>query len=162
MKGYNAFRFFLEALRAALYSFMRADAACRLASDSGFLAPRLTGGVVSFAGLVTLVCLDDAFTPEAVDGLVATVPAAARSDVAGAISMPNISERSSPASTLALGGPLRFFERSEPAFAIRSCRSTLRSVKSNSGFMIQSRADAVQHRRHMLAHRRPVRTATRE
>lgn len=57
-----------------------------------------------------------------VDGFVAGALDAARlRDGAGAISMPNISDRSSPASTFAPAGPLRVFERSDPAFAINSC-----------------------------------------
>jgi hypothetical protein len=117
----EAFRFFLEALRAAQYSFMRADTACRLASVSRFRA-RLGAEGFGFAGLVNFVCLDDASGPAAAAGFVASVPAAARfRGVAGAISMPNISERSSRASTFALAGPSRGFERSDPALAIKSC-----------------------------------------
>lgn len=81
-----------------------------------------------------LICFDDAFAFSAVDGFVATVLTAARfGRVVGAISMPNISERSSLASTFSPADSLCFFERSEPAFAIKSCESTSRSVKSNSG-----------------------------
>src|SRR3989304_107545 len=136
--GYDdseGFRFFTRSLLAAQYLRMRSDIARRFAGVSRcFPSRRLDVGSLSFAGLLTFVCLDDAFEPAAVDGFVATVLTAARfGGVAGAISMPNISERSSLASTFTPAGPLRFFERSEPAFAIKSCESTLRSVKSNSG-----------------------------
>ena len=99
---------------------MRADTACRLASVSRFRA-RLGAEGFGFAGLVNFVCLDDAFGPAAADGFVASVPAAARfRGIAGAISMPNISDKSPLASTFVAAGPLRFFERSDPAFTIKS------------------------------------------
>ena len=114
---------------------MRSDTARRFAGVSCcFPSRRLDGGSLSVAGLLTFVCPDDAFEFAAVGSFVATVLTAARfGGSAGAISIPNISERSSLASTFTLAGRLRFFERSEPAFAIKSCESTLRSVKSNSG-----------------------------
>jgi hypothetical protein len=79
-------------------------------------------GSLRFAGLLTFVCLDDACELATVDGFVATVLTAARFGVvAGAISMPNISERSSLASTFAPAGLLPFFERPDPALAIKAC-----------------------------------------
>jgi hypothetical protein len=57
-----------------------------------------------------------------VDGFVVTLLAAACFGCGvGAISMPNIPERSSLASTFAPAGSFRFVERSDPAFAIKSC-----------------------------------------
>jgi hypothetical protein len=44
-----------------------------------------------------------------------------------------ISDRSSLAGTLGPAGPLRALVKPDPAFAIGSCRSTLRSEKSSSG-----------------------------
>ena len=84
-------------------------------------------------GLPTRVSLEDASDLAAVDCFVATALTATPLGGAGANSMPTISERSTFASTFTPADPLRFFERSEPALAINSCESTLRSVKSNSG-----------------------------
>src|SRR6266852_4699597 len=85
----ESFLFFLKALRAAQYSFMRADTARRLAGVmNGFPARSLGAG--SGGGV-------------------------------GAISMPNIPERSSLSNTFAPAGPLRVIERADPAFAIKSC-----------------------------------------
>ena len=113
---------------------MRSDIARRFAGVSRcFPSRRLGVGSLSFAGLLTFVCPDDAFELAAADGFVATVLTAAHfGGLAGAISMPNISERSSLASTFTPAG-LCFFARSEPVFVIKSCESTLRRVKSNSG-----------------------------
>jgi len=80
---------------------MRSDIVRRFAGVSRrFPSLRLGAGSVSFAGLLTFICLDDVFALAAVDGFVATVLTAARFGAgAGAISMPNICERSSLAST---------------------------------------------------------------
>jgi len=94
---------------------MRSEMARRFAGvSSRFLGLPLGAGFLRafVVGVLAAVCVDD---------------------VLGAISMPNISERSSLASTFEPAGVLRVFDRSDPAFAIKSCRSTLRSVKSNSG-----------------------------
>ena len=57
----ESFLFFLKALRAAQYSFMRADTARRFAGVmNGFPARSLGAGFLSFAGLVDVVHLDDA------------------------------------------------------------------------------------------------------
>src|SRR3972149_11851294 len=125
----EAFRFFDRSLLAAQYLRMRSDIARRFAGVSRCVpSARLGAGSLGFAGRITLVGLDDVSECAVVDGVVASVLAAARlRSVAGAISMPNISERSSLASTFAPAGPFRFFERSDPAFASKSCWSTLRS-----------------------------------
>src|SRR6266516_1153007 len=71
---------------------------------------------------LNLASLEDASSLAAADGFVATVLTATRfGGAADAISMPNISERSSLASTFAAAGAFRFCARSEPAFAIKSC-----------------------------------------
>ena len=131
----ESFVFFLKALRAAQYFFMRADTARRFAGViNRFPARSAAAGFLGFAGVVEVVRLDDSFDFAEVDGFGVIVPAAARVGcVGGAISMPNIPERSWLASTLERAGPFRVFERSDPAFAIKSCWSTWRSVKSNSG-----------------------------
>jgi hypothetical protein len=112
----EAICFFARPLRAAQYLRMRSDIARRLAGIRRcFPSRRLGVGSLSFAGLLIFVCLDDAFELAAVDGFVATVLTAAHfGGIAGAISMPNISERSSLASTFTPAG-LCFFARSEPA-----------------------------------------------
>src|SRR5713101_4073479 len=119
----ESFLFFLKALRAAQYSFMRADTARRFAGVMNGIPARSFGaGFLSFAGLVDVVCLDDSSEFAAVDGFVVIVLAAARFGCGvGAISMPNIPERSSLSSTFAPAGPLRVIERSDPAVAIKSC-----------------------------------------
>src|ERR1700681_2107428 len=62
--------FFLKALRAAQYSFMRADTARRFAGVmNSFPARSLGAGFLSFAGLVDVVRLDDSEF-SAVDGFV--------------------------------------------------------------------------------------------
>ena len=125
LAGYDdsgAFCFFTWTLRAAQYLRMRSDIARRFAGVSRcVLSRRLSAGSFGFAGRVTLVGRDDASELAEVDRFVATVLAAARFGFAGAISMPNISERSSLTSTFAPAGRLPFFERSAPAFAIKSC-----------------------------------------
>lgn len=104
---------------------MRTDTAFRFAGVNGVVARRLGAEGFRFADLFAPVCLNDVFALAAVDGFVATVLTAARfGGVAGAISMPNISERSSLASTFALARPVRFCERPDPAFVSKSCRST--------------------------------------
>ena len=102
---------------------MRSDIARRFAGVSRCLPSRRLGaGAFGFAGRLTFVGLDDVSRCAAVDGFVASVRAAARfGGVSGAISMPNISERSSLASTFAPAGRLPFFARSAPAFAVKSC-----------------------------------------
>jgi hypothetical protein len=80
----------------------------------------LGAGSFKFASRVTPAGVGDVFALTGVARFDATRPDAARFDgVAGAISMPNIFERSSLASTFALAGRLRFFERTDPAFAIK-------------------------------------------
>ena len=102
---------------------MRADTALRFAGvTNGFPARSFGAGFLSFAGLVDLVRVDDSPEVPAVDGSVVILPAAARFGCGvGAISMPNISERSLLSRTFALTGPVRVIERSDPAFAIKSC-----------------------------------------
>ena len=101
---------------------MRADTAFRFVSVNAFLARPLATAGFGFAGLANLVCLDDASAPTALDNfLVIALDAPRFGGVVEAISMPNISERSQLASTFALAGPLRVFERSDPALAIKSC-----------------------------------------
>ena len=119
----DAFCFFLNALRAAQYFFMRADTDRRFASVmNSFPARRLRPGFLSFSGLGDVVCLGGFSEFAGIDGFVVILLAAARFGRAvGAISIPNISERSSLSSTLAPAGPLRVFEMSDPAFAIKSC-----------------------------------------
>jgi hypothetical protein len=64
-------------------------------------------GFLSFTGVVNVVRLDDASELAAVDGFVVILLVAARFGcVVGAISMPNIPERSSLASTFPPAGPL--------------------------------------------------------
>ena len=118
----DSFAFFLRALRAAQYFFIRADTARRFAGVmNDFPARGVSAGFLGFAAVVDVVCLDDSFVFVGLDAFDLIVPAAARLGCGGAISMPNISERSSLASTLAPAGSLRVLERSEPAFAIKSC-----------------------------------------
>jgi hypothetical protein len=117
----ESFPLFLEALRAVRYSFMRADTACRVACGiKGFLSRRPAAGFLGFAGPV-VVRLDASSGSSAVDRFVAILPAARPGCGVGAISMPNIPERSSLSSTFAPAGPLYIIERSDPAFAINSC-----------------------------------------
>lgn len=129
----------LDSFRARLVaqsSRMRSDIARRFAGVSR-CAPsrRLDAGSLSFCAPLTLIGFDDAFAFPAVAGFVATVLAAARfRGVTDAISIPNSSDRSSLTSTFVPSRPVGFFfERRDPAFAIRPCWSTFRSVKSNSG-----------------------------
>ena len=114
--------FFTRSLRAARYLRMRSDIARRFAGVSRCVPSRRFGaGSFGFAGRTNLVVLDEGSELTNVDRFVATPLTAARLGDDGAISMPNISERSSLASTFAAAGPLRFFERSDPALTIRSC-----------------------------------------
>ena len=77
---------------------MAADTARRFAVSNGFPARRVSAGFLSFVSLVNVVRLDDASELAAVDGFAVIVLAAARFGcVVGAISMPNIPERSSVA-----------------------------------------------------------------
>src|SRR5215203_5888263 len=121
--GSRSFCFFTKSLLAAQYLRMRSDIARRFAGVSRcVLSRRLGVGSFGFAHRIKPAALDDASALSDIDRFVATSPAAARAGiVAGAISMPNISERSSLASTFAPTGRLPFFERSEPALAIQSC-----------------------------------------
>src|SRR5438552_10280181 len=124
--GYDdleAFCFFTKSLLVAQYLRMRSDIARRFAGVSRCVLSRRWGaGSFGFAGRITPAALDDASALPDLDRFVATSPAAARAGVvAGAISMPNISERSSLASTFAPTGRLPVFERSDPALAIKSC-----------------------------------------
>ena len=102
---------------------MRADIACRFAGVSRCFAMRRSGAdTFGVAGVDIFVGPDEAFDRAAAGRLPATVPPAARAGgVAGAISIPNIAERSSRTSALPLVKPLGFFDRSDPAFAIKSC-----------------------------------------
>ena len=102
---------------------MRSDIARRFAGVSRCLfSRRLSAGSFGFAGRITPARLDDPSALAEVDRFDATSPDAARfGGIVGAISMPNISERLSLASTFAPAGPLPFVERSDPAFAIKSC-----------------------------------------
>ena len=115
--------FFFFSRHAAQYFRMRADIARRLAGVNRCFPSRRSGeDLIGFAGRMAFVCLDDASKCTGVDGFVAGGrPAERFGTVARAISMPNISERSSLASTFAAAGPLRLFERSDPAFTIKSC-----------------------------------------
>ena len=117
------FPFVARLLLAAQYLRMRSDIARRFAGVSRCVPwARLGAGSFGFADWITLVGLDDVSRCAAVDGLVASALTGARlGGVAGAMSMPNISERSSLASTFTPAGRLPFFERSDPAFAIKSC-----------------------------------------
>ena len=116
----EAFCFFIRSLLAAQYARMRSDIARRFAGVSRcFRSRRLGAGSSRFAAGVTLVCLDEGSEWADVDPFVANPLAGV--GIGGAISMPNISERSSLASTFTPAGPLGFLERLEPAFAIKSC-----------------------------------------
>src|SRR5829696_6015523 len=119
----EGFPFLARSLLAAQYLRMRSDIARRFAGVSRCVpSARLGTGSFGFAGRIALGGLDDVSGCVVVDGVVASMLTAPRlPGVAGAISMPNISERSSLASTFALDGPLRVFERPEPALAIKSC-----------------------------------------
>ena len=118
----EGFRFFARSRRAAQYFRMRSDIARRFVGVSRCpLSARLGTGVFGFASRITLVGLDDVSGGVVVDGVVASILAAVHwRGVAAAISMPNISERSALASTLTPAGRLPFFERPDPAFAIKS------------------------------------------
>ena len=102
---------------------MRADTARRCADViNGFLAWRVGAGVLGSGGVVEVVRLDDPFAFAGAEAVGVIAPAAARFGFGvGAISMPNIPERSWLSSTFAVAGPFRVFERSDPAFAIKSC-----------------------------------------
>ena len=124
--GYDdleAFCFFIRPLLAAQYLRMRSDIARRFAGVSRcVLWRRLGAGSFAVEGRITPASLNDASTLAEVDRFVPTSAAAARAGgVADAISMPNISERSSLASTFAPAGRLPFFVRPDPAFAINAC-----------------------------------------
>src|SRR5437762_5201664 len=89
--------------RAAQYSRMRADIACRFA--------RSGADTLGVAGVDIFIGPDEAFDRAAAGRFAATGPPAARAGgVAGAISIPNIAERSSLASALALVKRLGFFD----------------------------------------------------
>lgn len=120
---WEAFCFFTMSLRAAQYLRMRSDIARRFAGVSRCVfSRRVRAGSFGFAGRVTPACLDDPSALAEVDRVDATWPDAVRfAGIVGAISMPNISARSSLASTFAPAGAFRFCARSEPAFAIKSC-----------------------------------------
>jgi len=79
-------------------------------------------------GRATPVCADEGSEPAGLDRFDATRLPVARAGGADAISIPNISERSWLTSTFAPPGPIGVFERPDPAFAIRPCWSTFRSV----------------------------------
>ena len=121
--GSDVFRLLDSARRSAQDKRMRSAIALRFFGVSCcrpallFLAGAVF--VEDFAGRVCPICSDDAARVAAVDGFLADVRAAA--GVAGAISMPNISDRSSLASTLVPAGRLFFAEKSDPAVAIKSC-----------------------------------------
>ena len=102
---------------------MRADIACRVAGVSRcFPMRRSDADIFGVAGVDIFVGPDEALDGAAAGRFAATVPRAARAGgVAGAISIPNIAERSSLASALALVKLLGFFDRPDPAFAIKSC-----------------------------------------
>src|SRR6266545_4028672 len=121
--GYDdleAFCFFIRPLLADQYLRMRSDIARRFAGVSrSVLSRRLSA--FSFTGRVIPACPDDPSALAKVARVDATSPDAARfAGIVGAISMPNISERSSLASTFAEAGAFRFCARAEPAFAIKS------------------------------------------
>jgi hypothetical protein len=120
----DAFRV-LAILRSAQYARMRAAMASRLFGVSrALLLPRsLVGAVfVDFAGGVGSFRLEDLPAVAAGDGVCGTGLAAGfGAGVAGAISMPNISDRSSLASTFGPAGRLPFVDNPEPADAISSC-----------------------------------------
>ena len=135
-----------RALLLAQNSRIRSDSARRFAGVSRFVPScRLDAGALSFGDPLTLIGFDDAFAFPAVADFAATVFAAARlRGVAEAISIPNISDRSSLTSTFVLSGPVGFFlERLDPAFAIRPCWSTFRSVHWRSG---HDRTPSILHR----------------
>ena len=103
---------------------MRADTARRFAGVMNrFAALSLAAAFLGVAGVAEVVRPDDSFEFAGADGFgVILVAARARFGCwVGAISMPNIAERSWLASTFAPAGPFRLFERSDPAFAIKSC-----------------------------------------
>lgn len=102
---------------------MRSEAVrCFAGVRRSFFALRLGAGFLRFAGLGNVIRLDGSSDFAPVDGFVMILLARARVGRAvGAISMPNIPERSSLASTFAPAGPLRVFEIPDPAFAIKSC-----------------------------------------
>lgn len=119
----EVFRLLASALRSAQYLRMRCAIARRFfgvrrrPSSPGFLVGAI---FVDFAEGVDFFRLDDLATVAAGDGFRETALAAGRF-VGGAISMPNISERSELASTFAPAGAFRCRARSEPALAIKSC-----------------------------------------
>ena len=102
---------------------MRVDIACRFAAVSRCFPMRRSGAdAFGVAGVDIFVGSANAADRAAAGRFAATVPPAARAaSVAGAMSIPNIAERSSLASALALVKSLGFFDRSDPAFAIKSC-----------------------------------------
>jgi hypothetical protein len=111
----------LAVLRSAQYARMRAAIASRFFGVSRW--PLLPGAVfVDFAGGVGSFRLEDPAAVAAGDGVRGTALAAGRfTGGAGAISMPNISDRSSLASTFVPAGRLPFVENPDPAVAINSC-----------------------------------------
>jgi hypothetical protein len=115
----------LAVLRSAQYVRMRAAIASRFFGVSRWpLLPGLFAGAVfvDFAGGVGSFRLEDPAAVAAGDGGRETALAAGRfAGVAGAISMPNISDRSSLASTFVPAGRLPFVENPDPAVAINSC-----------------------------------------
>jgi hypothetical protein len=114
--------FFTWSRLAAQYLRMRSDIARRFAGVSRFLSRRSSAGSFGFDGGITPACLDDPSALTELDRFDGTSPDAARfGGIAGAISMPNIAERSALASTFAPAGRLPVFERSDAAFAIKSC-----------------------------------------
>jgi hypothetical protein len=128
--------FFVKALLSAQYFFMRAATARRALGVHDRVPDRCSDadmfrvvGVANFAGLADGLELApfDRFGVDCPAGgfvvvRLAVRPACARfRGDADAISIPNIPARSSLASTFAPAGPLRVFERSDPALAINSC-----------------------------------------
>jgi hypothetical protein len=103
---------------------MRSEIARRFAGVNRFVPPRrLDAGSLSFRAPPTFIGFDNAVAFPADANFAATVLSAARlRGVAEAISIPNISDRSSLTSTFVLSRPVGFFlERLDPAFAIRPC-----------------------------------------
>jgi hypothetical protein len=116
----DAFRV-LAVLRSAQYARMRAAIASRFfAVTRRALLPGLLAGTVfvDFAGGVGSFRLEDPAAVAAGDGVRGTALAPAGVD--GAISMPNISDRSSLASTFVPAGRLPSVENPDPAVAINS------------------------------------------
>ena len=118
----DVFRLLDSARGSAQYVRMRSEIALRFFGVSSCRpAPLFLAGAVfvDFAGRVCPICSDDAARVAAVDGF--SPACGPLAGVAGAISMPNISDRSSLARTLVPAGRLFFVEKSDPAVAIKSC-----------------------------------------